>query len=91
MNKAHFKPEKIYIDSQAAGYPLTEKIQQNTKGIPYEVVESVHELVEDVGMFKDPVSSPALVLPDISAVTISSSIWISIVRLTVPTASSSII
>lgn len=56
MNKPHFRPEKIYIDSQAAGYPLTEKIQQNTKGIPFEVVESVQKLLEDVGTFKDPVS-----------------------------------
>jgi spore photoproduct lyase len=56
MIKANFKPEKIYIDSHAAGYPLTEKIRQNTKGIPFEVFESVHELLEDVRMFKDPVS-----------------------------------
>ena len=56
MIEANFKPDKIYIDSQAAGYPLTEKIQHNTKGIPFEIVGSVHELLEDVRTVKDPVS-----------------------------------
>ena len=56
MIKANFKPDKVYIDNHAAGYPLTEKILQKTKGIPCEIIDSVPEFLEDVRTVKDPLS-----------------------------------
>lgn len=50
-----FRPQKIYIEKAARGYPLTRTILDRFKEIPYEEIDAPQALVQKIKITRDPI------------------------------------